>query len=404
MENQSGEIWQVDVDGSMYEADTETLTQWILDGYLTPTTKVQKGSLKWIELGRVPAFRGMFGAEPSGQWQSAPAQEAPSYGAPSYGQPIAQQQYAPAGASEVCRNHYDTMARYLCQGCGSALCTQCVKRFGSSGGVCTMCGELVKPITEAKQKATLSAARSSGFGLRDFFLAVQYPLKDPLGLIVTSIVYGILSLFGIYGKIIAAAILFGYMTNAIRRVAMGKYEDGPAPDLSDPSDLIFESGVIGLGIGIVTFGPMIAVVLFGLSAFDEFSVTALASTGIGLLIALGWAVFYYPMALLVAGYTNDFWSVINPLVGIATMGKMGLTYLKAFIMCLVVYGVQFVILLMLQPIAPAFSMGGTIMEGIGYLVEKILAGAVWFFASMVMAAILGFAIFKKADALDLHVA
>ncbi|HQR40521.1 MAG TPA: hypothetical protein PLF26_19215 [Blastocatellia bacterium] len=399
MENQGGEIWQVDVDGSMYEADTETITQWILDCYLTPATKVQKGSLKWIELGRVPAFRNMFATESSGQWQPAPAQEPPAYG-----QPIAQQQYSGSNVSEVCQNHYDTRARYLCQGCGASLCTQCVKRFGSSGGVCTMCGELVQPIVEARQKMNLSAARSSGFGLNDFFLAVQYPLKDPLGLAVTAVVYGILSLFGIYGRFIALAILFGYITNAIRRVAMGRYDDGPAPDLSDPSDLIFETGVLGLGIGIVVFGPLVAVILFGISAFDEFSYQALATTGIGVLIAFGWAVFYYPMALLVAGYTNDFWSVINPLVGLATMQKMGFTYLKAFIMCLVVYGIQFAILLLLQPIGPAFSIGGTIMEGIGYLVEKILAGAVWFFASMVMAAILGFAIFKKADALDLHTA
>ena len=35
-------------------------------------------------------------------------------------------------------------------------------------------------------------------------------------------------------------------------------------------------------------------------------------------IGLAWAVFYYPMALTVAGYTQSFWSVVNPMVGVDT--------------------------------------------------------------------------------------
>ena len=62
-----GEIWQVDIDGTLYEADTDTLKQWVLDGYVTPQTKVQKGSLKWIEAQRVPALRGLFATGPAFQ-------------------------------------------------------------------------------------------------------------------------------------------------------------------------------------------------------------------------------------------------------------------------------------------------------------------------------------------------
>ena len=41
-----------------------------------------------------------------------------------------------------------------------------------------------------------------------------------------------------------------------------------------------------------------------------------------LLISLVWLVFYYPMALAVAGYTQSFLSVINPLVGLDTIRRM----------------------------------------------------------------------------------
>ena len=77
------ELWQVDIEGALYEADTETLKQWILDGYVFPETKVQKGSLKWIELRRVPTFRGLFAAPEAGPPPfTAPAATGPSSAEP----------------------------------------------------------------------------------------------------------------------------------------------------------------------------------------------------------------------------------------------------------------------------------------------------------------------------------
>ena len=46
------------------------------------------------------------------------------------------------------------------------------------------------------------------------------------------------------------------------------------------------------------------------------------------------AFFYYPMALAVAGYTQSFGSVVNPLVGLDTIRRMGSTCFKAFGMVL----------------------------------------------------------------------
>jgi len=61
------------------------------------------------------------------------------------------------------------------------------------------------------------------------------------------------------------------------------------------------------------------------------------------LLGLAWAIFYYPMALTVAGYTQSFAAVINPLVGLDTIRRMGATYFKAFGMVLSIQVVAFTV-------------------------------------------------------------
>jgi len=49
-----------------------------------------------------------------------------------------------------------------------------------------------------------------------------------------------------------------------------------------------------------------------------------------ILLSLAWAIFYYPMALSVAGYTQSFGSVINRWWDWIQFAGMGATYFKAF--------------------------------------------------------------------------
>ena len=408
------EIWLVEIDGSHYEADTETLTQWILDGYVTNATKVKKGSRQWIEIGRVPTFRSIFSGDGGFTPSAAPAfpEPAPSAApapAPSYeyAAPVPQPAYepqpsfAPAGRS-VCATHPSAEAKFMCQSCGAALCLSCVKRYGASAALCSLCGELCKPFGEAQATIRKTADRYSGFGLADFAAAFAYPLKDPLAFVLLALFYGILNLFGTYGRVAAAGVLFASMSFAIRRVAMGHYDDGPSPDLSDPGEWIFEAAKCGIAVTLVTFGPLIAVVLFGFSSGIE-DLTDLATLGAGALLALAWVVIYYPMALLVAGYTADFLSIINPLVGLATMKQMGLTYVKAYFMCLFVFVLQGSIGAVLHGFDGAIEQLPPLIGGALFFARSVAGGAVWFYASMVMAAVLGLAVYKKADALGVYV-
>ncbi len=115
-----------------------------------------------------------------------------------------------------------------------------------------------------------------------------------------------------------------------------------------------------------------------------------------LLLALLWAFFYYPMALTVAGYTEDFWSVINPLVGLDTIRRMGLTYFKAFGMYLAVQAVGSFISLVTYLVLSPFNM-----PFVGNLPARFVNGSVTFYTSLVIACILGLALYKCADRLDI---
>lgn len=117
-----------------------------------------------------------------------------------------------------------------------------------------------------------------------------------------------------------------------------------------------------------------------------------------LLLSLGWAIFYYPMALAVAGYTQSFGSVINPLVGLDTIRRMGLTYFKAFGMVLVVQVVGFILAVIVAVITAPFAL-----PFFGNLPAMFIDGSLTFYFNLVVACVLGLSLFKCADRLGIAV-
>jgi hypothetical protein len=114
------------------------------------------------------------------------------------------------------------------------------------------------------------------------------------------------------------------------------------------------------------------------------------------LLTLIWAVIYYPMALAVAGYSEEFWSVINPMVGLDTIRRMGLVYAKAFFMYLGVQGTGFAMSLFVAALTAPLAL-----PLLGNLPAKILNGIVTFYCSLVIAYILGMALHKCAPQLNI---
>src|SRR6266850_6246754 len=53
-------VWQVNIDGQVYDTELETLKQWIAEGRVLAVDPVRKGTLSWIAANRVPALRGLF--------------------------------------------------------------------------------------------------------------------------------------------------------------------------------------------------------------------------------------------------------------------------------------------------------------------------------------------------------
>ncbi|HYH86603.1 MAG TPA: hypothetical protein VEX60_14215 [Pyrinomonadaceae bacterium] len=116
------------------------------------------------------------------------------------------------------------------------------------------------------------------------------------------------------------------------------------------------------------------------------------------LLSIGWAIMYHPMALLVAGWTESFKSVINPLVGLDTMRHMGMNYGKAFLMYLAVQTASLVVGVVVAIVTSPFNM-----PFVGNLPGRFLDGIVTFYTSLVIACVLGLALFKSADRLGIEI-
>jgi hypothetical protein len=115
-----------------------------------------------------------------------------------------------------------------------------------------------------------------------------------------------------------------------------------------------------------------------------------------LVVALLWAFFYYPMALAVAGYTEDFWAVVNPAVGFDTIRRMGWTYVKVFLMYAAVQLFAAVAGLVVSYALSAFDM-----PLVGNVPARFVEGGINFYTSLVIAALLGLALYKSSDRLGI---
>jgi hypothetical protein len=115
-----------------------------------------------------------------------------------------------------------------------------------------------------------------------------------------------------------------------------------------------------------------------------------------LLLSVVWGIFYGPMALAVAGYTEDFGSVINPVVGLDTIRRMGVTYFKAFCMVILIQAAGLVIAgivaVILSPLDLPFF---------GNLPARFVDGSLTFYFNLVIACVLGLSLHKCADRLGI---
>lgn len=115
-----------------------------------------------------------------------------------------------------------------------------------------------------------------------------------------------------------------------------------------------------------------------------------------ILLSIAWAIFYFPMALTVAGYTEHFGSVVNPLVGLDTIRRMRGNYFKAFGMVILIKIVGGVIAIILAIVLAPFAL-----SFIGNLPASFIDGCVTFYLNLVVACVLCLALHKSAHRLGI---
>lgn len=482
------ETWRVSTPEGVFEADLETLKQWIVEGCVLPTDKVSKGSLGWIDAGRAPMLRSAFAGEVSAtKTESKPAaanvETSVTSADRSVQTEVSQSVVTPpqaitAGSANVCHNHVQVASKYICRACANAFCNDCPKFFGTSNvPLCPLCGDLCTLIEKVQHKVARHHFQSSGFGLADLVRALQYPLQHKVALLFGAGLYGFLLLAGFRGRMVASVIMFGCISHVISQVAWGRMDRSFMPDFSAFSMWDDVAVPIGLGIGItvVTWGPTIVLVmalLFGVFSGAAPSAAQLvqghdtqteapisqgelavlvdpegdpqkqeeASKKLGqlrpgaqigkqaeasqkqlndpaadlrffmaflgasivfvvlLLLSLAWGLFYYPMALAVAGYTQSIASVVNPLVGLDTIRRMGLTYFKAFGMVILIQLIGLVLAVIVAVITAPLAL-----PFFGNLPAMFIDGSMTFYFNLVIACVLGLSLFKCADRLGIQV-
>jgi hypothetical protein len=133
MEN-TNEIWQAEVNGQIYEASFEELTQWIQEGAVLPEDKVRRGNLRWIEANKVPTLCSFFNAGTHGT-----------------NPPVVQTtNAAPPAFTKLeginCTLHNEVEANFYCETCINYFCHECPKTSGGISNCCPLCGAVCRSL------------------------------------------------------------------------------------------------------------------------------------------------------------------------------------------------------------------------------------------------------------------
>jgi hypothetical protein len=116
---------------------------------------------------------------------------------------------------------------------------------------------------------------------------------------------------------------------------------------------------------------------------------------IGFLFLL-WGLLYFPAACAVAGYTRSFIAVINPAVGLDTIRRLGLDYVKVLMMCFALIVIWMFVIFVAAVILSPFDL-----PRMGNIPAKIVTFFIGFYFTTVFSCILGFALYKASDRLKL---
>jgi hypothetical protein len=335
-----------------------------------------------------------------------------------------------------CSNHPQSRSSFVCPKCVAGYCDACVQKV-QGGAICAACDGLCT--TTALYSDRQTTAQQRGRSMADeIAVIVGYPFRDPLAFVLLAVFTWV---FGYFAPFLAQGVLMLYTFHALTRVSSGDLKS-TMPDFTDVFDLMLPAR-LAIAAFVISTGPLILVVLLvpgahlalygsappardvvhaagqpAPSAAEDDATgeespapeddddedaeddhasgaarnhrpwreeTKTGALAVGLLaLTMFWKLAYTPVALTVAALSRSYLSTLNPVIGIGTIGRMGITYWHAMVI--------YTVLALLQ-------------WGFGFGLDKIpLAGPLIrsftdAYAQLAIACTLGLAVFKKAAAL-----
>ncbi|MBX3290460.1 MAG: hypothetical protein KF855_14185 [Acidobacteria bacterium] len=109
-----------------------------------------------------------------------------------------------------------------------------------------------------------------------------------------------------------------------------------------------------------------------------------------------WGVLFFPAACLVAGYTRSFFATLNPLVGLDTIRRLGGDYVKILFMGFLLSVGMVLVMMVMSIIFMPFDM-----PRVGNIPAMLAGSFIWFYVFIVFSCLLGYALFKARDRLNL---
>lgn len=309
-QNSSPEIWQVDVNGQIYETSFEEMTQWIAEGALLPGDKVRRGNLRWLEANRVPLLHEFFNAKALGIdpprvsttvnspapentpsaagnfqnsqnfTQTSPGFETPTTSGGSFSSQTQSYQSVNNSTPEnSCVIHADEEARYFCETCLNSFCKTCPTSYGGSVRICPMCGAMCKPVGEVRQNRQKQVQNhppvTESFGFSDFGKALAFPFKYKASFVMGAVMFMLFTLgqsasgvggiymlvAAIFSAMMANMLTFGILANTVENFSQGNLDTNFMPSFDDFSmwDDVVHPFLLSIGAYISSFGPLIAI-------------------------------------------------------------------------------------------------------------------------------------------------
>lgn len=200
--------------------------------------------------------------------------------------------------------------------------------------ICRSCGSLCSDYQEFLRRQIFLADKNSPYGLDDFKAALCFPLQELSTNLGLALTYGALlfavpylgisriglffAIAGLIPGLVATGLLFGCNLRIINAVTAGRQESKYLLDASEMLADLGETATLSCGILLISLIPYLLSIRFasGLVQVQW--------------LGVGWMLFYYPVALMVAASTNGFWETLNPLNGLEVIHLHKAVYAKFF--------------------------------------------------------------------------